>query len=265
MAIVLAVLAFPNYARAESATGSISGIVTDAQGGVVPNADVTATNTQTGVEAKTKTNTDGVYNIPYLKPGTYVVKIAANGLKEAVTTGVLVDVGNIARVDATLTVGSTTQSITVQAVAPLMQQETTTYDAAVNRKFIEDLPNSSAGGTRDASNFVTLVPGAQTPGAVTGQSFGTQFGVNIGGGRQFSSEWQVDGMNMAYQGVTGNVSLDNRPDQDGQWRSNGRVDGRPGELYMTSVACFILAMPNRYLPILQEGKIDSLRQQFRKK
>ena len=60
MAIVLALLAFPNYARGESATGSISGIVTDAQGGVVPGADVTAVNTQTGVEAKTKTNTDGV-------------------------------------------------------------------------------------------------------------------------------------------------------------------------------------------------------------
>ncbi len=49
------------------------------------------------------------------------------------------------------------------------------------------------------------------------------------------------------------------------WRANGRVDGKPGELYMTAVACFVLAMPNRYLPILQEGKIDSLRQQFQKK
>ncbi|MGA2031125.1 MAG: squalene--hopene cyclase [Thermoguttaceae bacterium] len=55
------------------------------------------------------------------------------------------------------------------------------------------------------------------------------------------------------------------PKQNGMWRSNGRVDGPPGDMYMTSVCCFILAMPNRYLPILQEGKIDSLRQQFRRK
>lgn len=53
----------------------------------------------------------------------------------------------------------------------------------------------------------------------------------------------------------------------GAWRDNGsggggKVGGRPGELYGTSVACFILAIPNRYLPILQEGKIESLRQQF---
>lgn len=214
MAIVLAALAFPNYARAESATGSISGIVTDAQGGVVPNADVTATNPQTGIAVKTKTNTDGVYNIPYLRPGTYEVKIVANGLKEAVITGVFVDVGNIARVDSTLQLGSTTQAVTVQASAPLLQQETTTYDAQVNRKFVEDLPNAVAGGTRDASVLVNLTPGVQTPGATNGNSFGTQFGANIGGGRQFSTEWQIDGMNMAYQGVTSDVSLDNRPDLD---------------------------------------------------
>jgi hypothetical protein len=41
------------------------------------------------------------------------------------------------------------------------------------------------------------------------------------------------------------------------------VDGKPGQLYMTAVCCFILGMPNRYLPILQEGRIDSLRQQFK--
>jgi hypothetical protein len=52
------------------------------------------------------------------------------------------------------------------------------------------------------------------------------------------------------------------PARDGQWRDTKHVGGRPGELYGTSVACFILAMPNRYLPILQEGKIESLRRQF---
>ncbi len=51
--------------------------------------------------------------------------------------------------------------------------------------------------------------------------------------------------------------------QDGKWAANGRVGGKPGDLYMTAVACFILAMPNRYLPILQEGKIGSLQERFR--
>jgi hypothetical protein len=53
--------------------------------------------------------------------------------------------------------------------------------------------------------------------------------------------------------------------RDGVWQSGGHVGGHPGELYGTSVACFVLAMPNRYLPILQEGKIDSLRNKFQGK
>jgi hypothetical protein len=56
----------------------------------------------------------------------------------------------------------------------------------------------------------------------------------------------------------------NNPAQHGLWYDRGqdgggRVGGRPGELYGTAVACFILAIPNRFLPILQEGKIESLR------
>jgi len=58
------------------------------------------------------------------------------------------------------------------------------------------------------------------------------------------------------------VSRDD-PKSDGSWQAGGHVGGQPGLLYGTSVACFILAIPNRYLPILQEGKIDSLRDRFK--
>ncbi len=52
--------------------------------------------------------------------------------------------------------------------------------------------------------------------------------------------------------------------RDGHWRDSRHVGGKPGELYGTAVACFILAIPNRYLPILQEGKIDRLQERFKK-
>jgi hypothetical protein len=54
----------------------------------------------------------------------------------------------------------------------------------------------------------------------------------------------------------------NSPERNGVWQAQGHVSGRPGELYQTAVCCFVLAIPNRYLPILQEGKIDSLRAKF---
>jgi hypothetical protein len=57
------------------------------------------------------------------------------------------------------------------------------------------------------------------------------------------------------------LSRDN-PKDNGKWQAGGHVGGKPGELYGTAVGCFILGMPNRYLPILQEGKIESLRQRF---
>ena len=55
--------------------------------------------------------------------------------------------------------------------------------------------------------------------------------------------------------------------EHGSWMDHGaagggRVTGKPGQLYGTSVACFVLAIPNRYLPILQEGKIESLKNKF---
>jgi len=55
------------------------------------------------------------------------------------------------------------------------------------------------------------------------------------------------------------------PARDGAWKDGDRVQGKPGDLYGTAVACFILSIPNRYLPILQEGKIDSLRGRFEEK
>lgn len=56
----------------------------------------------------------------------------------------------------------------------------------------------------------------------------------------------------------------NDPQRDGSWTDTKHVSGRPGQLYGTAVGCFILAMPNRYLPILQEGKIDSLKARYQK-
>ena len=62
--------------------------------------------------------------------------------------------------------------------------------------------------------------------------------------------------------VSGQVRDAKNLDRNGAWHDNKRVSGKPGDLYATSVACFVLSIPNRYLPILQEGKIDSLRQRF---
>ena len=65
--------------------------------------------------------------------------------------------------------------------------------------------------------------------------------------------------------VASQVLRPDSPTDHGKWNANGRVGGKPGDMYMTAVACFILAMPNRYLPILQEGRIEHLQQRFQQK
>jgi Carboxypeptidase regulatory-like domain/TonB dependent receptor len=208
-------LAMPSRLVAQAgSTGAISGIITDSQGTAVPGADVQATNVATGVASHAKTNDSGVFTIPYLALGNYEVTIKAAGMKESVVKGVLVDQAAIARVDSTLEVGNINQSVTVTSQTPLVERENTTFYAEVTRKFVDDLPSLTGGGTRDATTMANILPGVQTPGAVSGQSYGAQFGVNIGGGRQFSTEFQMDGMNVAYQGTTASVPLDMRPDFD---------------------------------------------------
>lgn len=62
--------------------------------------------------------------------------------------------------------------------------------------------------------------------------------------------------------VASQIHNPDSPAEHGMWRASGHVGGKPGDLYATSVACFVLAIPNRYLPILQEGRIGSLERQF---
>ncbi len=64
--------------------------------------------------------------------------------------------------------------------------------------------------------------------------------------------------------VASQIEDSENPTRDGMWAAQGHVGGKPGELYMTAVCCFVLAIPNRYLPILQEGRIQALEQRFSK-
>jgi len=73
--------------------------------------------------------------------------------------------------------------------------------------------------------------------------------------------WKTDYPPLRDTLVQSQIRKPEAPGEDGAWRDTRWVHGKPGQLYGTSVACFLLAIPNRYLPILQEGKIQALREQ----
>ena len=103
--------------------GSVSGTVKDASGAVVSNANVSATNIDTGVHATLTTNGSGFYSFPQLNVGRYDIAIEKNGFKPYRRTGVTIDANSAVTVDAVLNVGGTSDAITV--VEDQLQVETT--------------------------------------------------------------------------------------------------------------------------------------------
>src|SRR6266542_5366784 len=104
-------------AQVEQAT--VTGVVTDPTGAAMPGALVTARNTLTGVEASTRTTTEGIYRIPYLQPGTYHLTAEAPGFQKARVAGANLTVGLTATFDITMAIGAVQSEVIVTANAVL--------------------------------------------------------------------------------------------------------------------------------------------------
>jgi hypothetical protein len=141
-------------------TGVIAGIIRDNAGALVPGAAVTISNTGTGYRLKLATNADGLYVSPPLPAGSYRVEVAQSGFRTAAKEFRL-SIGERPSVDFVLELGAVTESVVVQAVAPVLQTETTTLSTVRSEEEIQSLPINGR-------NFAELV--RFTPGVVPGQA-----------------------------------------------------------------------------------------------
>ena len=146
-------LGFPLFSQIN--TGRILGTVTDQTGGVIAGAMVTVTNPQTGVARNLVADDAGEYNAPNLTPGTYTVKVTANGFQTFERQNIALGVGQDARIDAQLTPGQVTQTITVSEAAPLLDTTSATVTGTINTENIVDLPVQG----RNYQNLLPLRPG----------------------------------------------------------------------------------------------------------
>src|SRR5437764_9666560 len=105
-------------AQFESAT--LTGVVTDAAGAVVPGAMLRAVNEATNIEATAVSNGEGRYVLPSLRPGSYRVVATASGFKQFISSGVVLDVNQAARLDIQLTVGAVSEQVLVTGEAPVL-------------------------------------------------------------------------------------------------------------------------------------------------
>ncbi len=178
---------------AQSNQGQMAGNVTDPSGATIAGATLTAKNDATGNTYTATSSGAGSYRFPSMEIGRYTLTIAAPGFRKSVNTGIEVQVQNVTAFDVHLGVGSSTESVTVNADAPTIQTQSSDVSGTVNSKQIIELPLAlgGVGAMRSPEAFVFLIPGTAGPG-----SAGSNNGIfisKIGGGQNFANEVLLDG------------------------------------------------------------------------
>ncbi len=167
-----------------SPVGSVAGSVRDSSGAFVAGVKVTLTNTATNAKLETTTDANGEFQFPQLLPSTYSIVVEARGFKRAEGSA-LVEVDQITRAEFNLEVGDVSQSVQVEAVAPLLESDKSTLSSVVDTRTIASMPLNA----RQYMDLALLTPGAapSTPGQQGG-------GFSVGGARSQSNLFLLDGV-----------------------------------------------------------------------
>jgi hypothetical protein len=175
-------------------TSAIIGQVSDASGAAVPGATVTVTNKETALKRSLRTDDSGRFNFPQLKPGTYTVKVEAEGFAPQQNDDVYSGLGQKQTVDFTLKVANSSQTVEVSSEAPILNPQNANTSTALNACALENLPNP--GG--DLTYPLQFASGALVNTAGSGNDFvgGTNgYGnVEFNGLPALSNGYIVDGL-----------------------------------------------------------------------
>jgi hypothetical protein len=185
LAFLSLLVSAPALAQSTAANGAIEGTVSDTQGGVLPGVTVTVFNVDTGTERSTVTNEKGLYRAPLLPLGTYRVTIELQGFKKFERTGVKLSVGDTALINATLSVGAVSETITVSSQdLPVLDAARIDIGHTMSDVEVHNLPLVA----RNPYNFALVQPG------VTGYE-NVEFGVPhlAANGGSMRINYQIDG------------------------------------------------------------------------
>jgi outer membrane receptor protein involved in Fe transport len=152
--LFVCLLLVPATLFAQSSTGSISGIISDASGGTLPGVTVEARNTATGTSRTAVSNGTGYFQIPLLPPGTYEVTASLEGFQPIRRSNLTVNIGTDSTLNLAMSVG-VSETVTVTADAPLIDTERSQVSSVVNETSIENLPTNG----RNFIDFVLTTPG----------------------------------------------------------------------------------------------------------
>ncbi len=149
---------WPAVGMAQITTATIVGTVTDSSGAALPGATVTARNVDTGSPRTVTSDSVGAYRLDFLPIGNYLVTVGLSGFKTSSRSGVVLRVNDTVRVDASLSIGGLSETVTVEAAPPEVNTATSDISRTLEAKAIESLPLVN----RNVYSLLDLVPGVQS-------------------------------------------------------------------------------------------------------
>lgn len=202
-AFVFILVCFAQAAVAQVYSGSLTGVVTDQSGAVVPGAKVTLVDINKGFSFTAVTDSVGRYILRSLPPSTYRFTAEAAGFRSYAQDNITLDINQNATINVPLQVGSGAESIQVEASAPVLATEDAVTGQNLNRRFINDLPLLS----RSVFDLAFLAPGISE---AAGSSFGPQgYGNNFisNGGRNSTADILLDGVSAVNHEQNGGIQV----------------------------------------------------------
>ncbi|MGI4755989.1 MAG: TonB-dependent receptor domain-containing protein [Janthinobacterium lividum] len=193
MSNAAAFVAMPATSMAQAVNGNMLGTITDQSKAAVPGATVTITEVKSGAVKFAKTNESGLFDFEALQPGTYRVSATMVGFKAAQVEAVNLVVNSTARVDLSLSVGSTDEVITVSAVPEVLKTDRADVAIDITSQQAEDLP---LGTNRNVQGLIALAPGATKPRLVHSNFFNAQASLSteVNGQSRLANNTEIEGV-----------------------------------------------------------------------
>jgi Carboxypeptidase regulatory-like domain/TonB-dependent Receptor Plug Domain len=176
----------------QETTGTIAGVVSDATGAVIPDAQISVVNTGTNATYKGTTNQLGNYSLRNLPVGNYTLTVEVPGFKRYEATNIVTQVNAISRVDVSMAVGAVSESVEVSAQVVSVNTEDASLRTVVDRRRVEDLPLNG----RDPVQLMRLVAGVSLyngSGLTSGTTYPGVVSVSVNGNRGNSTNYILDG------------------------------------------------------------------------
>ncbi|MBL8191414.1 MAG: carboxypeptidase regulatory-like domain-containing protein, partial [Acidobacteria bacterium] len=191
-ALLVSLTLISNVSAQTTSSATLRGTVTDPNGAVVPNANVTLTFVSTQTERKTKTSSDGVYTFTSLIPGNYTLTVEATSFKKTVKTDINLSPNETRGLDVEMAVGATTETVTITASAvEELKTETGERSNTIKASQIENLSIIS----RNSIELLRILPGVVAPDSSTYQvsGYGDASAYSVNGQRGQNNNISVDG------------------------------------------------------------------------